>query len=150
YNYGVYAPETTRGLNDALAHLWRVSLRVFKLEIILVFISLIGMATFAIESVRAKLERRGQSGSWDFRAALLIPPMVYLAFCLINFQSGPDLIPLFPFIGLFAGLGLVKLSESRIGRGFFKPLPRLALAVIIVLVLFRAATYKLESGITLQ
>lgn len=150
YNYGVYARQTTRGLSDALAHLWRVSLRVFKLEIIFVSIGVIGMAMFAIESVRARIGRTDRFASRDFRTALLIPPLVYLAFCLVNFQSGPDLIPLFPFIGLFAGFGLVKLGESRLGREFLKPLPSLALIVIFVLVLFRAVIYKLESGMTLQ
>jgi len=150
YNFRVYAPETTRGLSDALAHLWRVSLRVFKLEIILVLISLIGMAMFATESFRAGLKRAERFESWNFKSALLIPPVIYLVFCLINFQSGPDLIPLFPFIGLFAGYGLIKLGEARLGRGLLKPLPSLALIVIAILVLFRAATYKLESGMTLQ
>jgi hypothetical protein len=150
YNYAVYAPETARGFSDSLIHLWRVSLRVFKLDITFVFISAIGMGIFGIQCVRAKLKRAESAESADFRIALLIPPVVYLAFCLINFQSGPDLIPLFPFIGLFAGRAFVKLGDIRFGRGLLKPLPGLALAVIIVLVLFRAATYKLESGLTLQ
>jgi hypothetical protein len=115
-----------------------------------VFISVIGMAMFAIEAVRTRLKRSERSESWDFETALLIPPIVYLAFCLINFQSGPDLIPLFPFIGLFAGLCLARLGELRLDARLLKLLPSLALVVIIILLLFRVATYKRESGMTLQ
>ena len=101
------------------------------------------------------------SGSWEsFKDALVIAPFVYLLFCLINFQAGPDLIPLFPFIGVFAGWFLVKLgtwisgSESAGGEGrrvkLGKSLATAALVVIASVVVFRAVTYRYQYGLTLQ
>jgi hypothetical protein len=81
---------------------------------------------------------------------LLIAPLIYLGFCLVNFQSGPDLIPLFPFIGLFAGWCLVNAGGKRMWLGFARPLPVLALIALTALILFRAVTFKVDSGVTLQ
>jgi len=35
-----------------------------------------------------------------------------VTFCLINFQGTPDLLPLFPFIGIFVGFLLIEIGAS--------------------------------------
>lgn len=160
YNYSVYAPETMRASGDALTHLWKVLLRVFGAGIVLVAISLIGLVMFGIERVRDRLRKETPPRRYMFRDALLIPPLVYLAFCLVNFQSGPDLIPFFPFIGLFAGWFFVETSElisaSRLLTRvtFARSRPRLllrsAVVIVLVLVLYRSVVSAFERGPRLQ
>ena len=151
YNFRVYAPETMRSLRDTIVLLWRVSFRVFKFNLVFVALAFVGFIIFAIERVRAGYRSGFFSRESDlFRDALLISPLIYLGFCLVNFQSGPDLIPLFPFIGLFAGWCLVNAGGKRMWLGFPRPLPVLALIALTALIVSRAVTYRVDSGLTLQ
>jgi hypothetical protein len=140
YNYDVYAPQTRRGYGDSLIHLWRVLLRVFRSGIVLVVMSAIGLVMFGVERMRGRWRKAPpEAGDW-FSEVLLIPPLVYLAFCVVNFQSGPDLIPFFPFIGLFAGWFVVDASRLLdnwlLTRNCsLRLLPRLAPALVVVLIL---------------
>jgi DolP-mannose mannosyltransferase len=152
YNYSIYAAETSRAFGEALIHLWHVLLRVFGAGIVVVAISLIGLMLFGIQRVRERLERKTIRPGESFRDVLLIPPLVYLGFCLINFQSGPDLIPFFPFIGLFAGWFFVEtgktfsgwLSRKNSRRLAPRLVPGLALVVTAGLILYRSMVAALE------
>ncbi|HLF83460.1 MAG TPA: hypothetical protein VI837_04730, partial [Blastocatellia bacterium] len=159
YNYSVFGPEANRGAIASLGHIWKVMNRVLQAHVVTVVLGVIGLLTFGSERVRAKLKGKQSFRSPDLvRDAILIPPVIYLVFCLINFQAGPDLIPLIPFIGIFAakflvdagrlaGSHLQKLKPSMTAWAVF--VPRLAIGLLIGLVLVRAASYKLQ-GLTLQ
>ena len=150
YNLKVYAPETAKGLRETVGLLWRVALRVFRLDLLLVALGVAGLITFGIDRVKARLI--GDTTFKPpclFRDAIVILPLIYLAFCLINFQSGPDLIPLFPFIGLFAGWTIVKLGGARSGQGLAR-LPAAALVVLFSLIILRSLIYNVESDLKLQ
>jgi hypothetical protein len=183
YNYETFGPEAKKGTVDALDKLWRVIHREFRpdtsgysndligrfkfrfepaaglVALAMVPAAVIGLALFCIERVRVKLKRREAVGSNElFRDALLIPPLVYFVFCLINFQSGPDLIPFFPFIGIFAAWFFVRtghfVSAGRLKMSIgslIKPwyLPALALLVIATVLFARAVTYRPDNW-TLQ
>ncbi len=158
FNYSVYGPRNIRGTGDALAHLWRIIVRVFKADVVVVLLSIGGLLGFSAERVRTNIT--GSVSRESFKDALVIAPVVYLLFCMINFQAGPDLIPLFPFIGVFAGWLLVKLgtwisgSRSASGEGrrvkLGKWLATAALVVIASVVVFRAGTYRYQYGLTLK
>ena len=77
----------------------------------------------------------------------MIAPSVYLVFCLINFQAGPDLIPLFPFIAIFAAVFIV-LATKRVRNGEW--LARAALVMILCISLGRAALYRPYFGPSVQ
>ena len=113
----VFALHRERTLAFALDHLLKVFSRVFQWDTALLALSLIGFVMFAAERLRARLKRRESLRSDGlFRDAILVPPVVYLAFCLVNMQGGPDLIPVFPFIGVFGGWFFVQTArfiESR-------------------------------------
>jgi hypothetical protein len=183
YNYSVFGPEAKRGIGGALDKLWKISVRVFRPEaggfpgtrigwfrskfeplaglvtLAMIPAALIGLVVFGFERVRARLTRKEGIRSPDlFLDALLIPPLVYLAFCVINFQAGPDLIPFFPFIGVFAGWCFVKFGRLlasinwlRLGdRPVVKEWYVAALGLSLVLIIFaRAITYRVD-GWTLQ
>ncbi len=151
YNLRVYAPETAKGIGETVGLLWRVSVRVFRWDLVLVALSVAGLVLFAIERVKARLkDGKAFESPCLHEDAIVILPLIYLAFCLINFQSGPDLIPLFPFIGMFGGWFIVKLGEARSARRFARNLPAAALVVLFALIIFRSLIYKVESELTLQ
>ena len=151
YNFSVYAPASVKSLSESLALFWKVLLRVFRFDLVFVALAFLGCITFGIRRLSERLKRGSALPAPDlFRDALLISPLIYLGFCFVNFQSGPDLIPLFPFIGLFAGWCLVHLGAAGLWRGFARPLPAIALVVVAALILFRAVTYKVDSSLTLQ
>lgn len=155
YNFEVYAPGGMRNLSETLAHIWTVVIRVFYVDIIWIAVGLAGLLMFAAQRLTHKLTLREALKSKDlYRDALVIAPIVYLGFCVINLQSGPDLIPLFPFIGIYAGWFIAELprllknvrainrrpSVSRL----VEALPTFALLLFFAVAVFRAATYKLE------
>jgi hypothetical protein len=183
YNYGVFGPEATKGTGAAVVKLWRIIVRVFRPDtsafgstllgmfksrfeplaglttLAMVPAALVGLLVFVFERARIKLKSKGSMGSPDlFRDALFIPPMVYLAFCLINFQAGPDLIPFFPFIGIFAGWFLVRAGQTIASMNWIKQrrwpgsdawVPGFAIVLVVVVIVMRTATYRVDTW-TLQ
>jgi hypothetical protein len=160
YNYTVFGPDAERGTGVAFDHLWIVIRRTFERDTILVLLALIGLLMFCIERVRAKIKHGLARESPDlFRDAVLLPPLVYFVFSLINFQGGPDTIPFFPFIGIFAGWAVVQFGRLiAASKAVQRAMPKLrvdllpvaiAAAAIFVFVLVRAVTYRADDR-TLQ
>ena len=184
YNYGVFGPEAKKGAGDAFQKLWAIVIRVFGPHTVgladsmigrfkarfepvaglatlaMVLSSLIGLLLSGFDRVRAKLSKGRLFQAPDlFVDALFIPPVVYLGFCLINFQAGPDLIPFVPFIGIFAGLFVVRADGLLNSLRWINQIPlklarqalasSLVLAVILGVILARTVTYR-SAGWTLQ
>ncbi len=158
YNYSVFGPAAKRSLGEATDHFWKIMHRVFQPDIVLLFGSALGLLIFLVEKLRAK--KRGAFRAPDlFRDAIVIPPLIYLGFCFINIQGGPDLIPLVPFVGIFAAWLFVQdgraAAQSRFAKNSASLLrlevivPGFAMVVILLLGLYRSAAYKLE-GWTLK
>jgi len=158
FNYSVYGPRQTKGLSQAIATLWKITRQVFRADIVFVALSAAGLVMFVAQLASAKLKRKELLRSLNLTlVAIVIPPLVYLAFCLINFQGGPDLIPLFPFIGIFAGWFFVE--AGRLTAGFAKAgssfdlarvIPGLAIGVIFLILATRSITYQGEPGPALE
>lgn len=159
HNVTVYAPQTRRATADAATHLLAIFLRVFTYDFVLVVLFFAGLLGFAAQRVRLKLRRGDETREADdCKDALLIPPVAYLIFCLINFQAGPDLIPLFPFIGIFAGWCLTQISSSIAERrsenitDIGKWLPKFAIVVMLLVTIIRgsASLREKDSPLTNQ
>lgn len=159
YNFEVYARVGLRDAGDTLAHISVVLDRVFKVDVIWLALGAIGLLMFGAGQVRVRLKKNGLVSPELFRDAILIAPVVYVAFCLINLQSGPDLIPLFPFVGMFAGWLITEFAR-RLGslavvtrkptfRRTVDLLPALALLLVCTVAVVRAARSKLD-GPTLE
>jgi len=160
YNYSVFGPAASKSLGEATDHLWKIMHRKFQSDIFLLCGSGLGLLIFLAERLRTKVRDRGTLRAPDlFRDAIAIPPLIYLGFCFINIQAGPDLIPLVPFVGIFAGWLFVQAgrvaAQSRFAKdraawpGFEVTVPGVAMVVILLLGLYRSAAYKLE-GWTLR
>jgi hypothetical protein len=160
FNASVYAPGQVKSLSSALAFIWKITRQLFRWEVVFVLLSLVGLIWFGVERWRA---RRGDGGGLTggdlFRDALVMPPLIYFAFCLVNFQGGPDLLPLFPFIGIFAAWPMVEsvrliASTRRLDRaasaGIIKAVPMLAIALLVAVLLVQGLTYRGEVEMTLQ
>ncbi|MFY9555190.1 MAG: DolP-mannose mannosyltransferase [Blastocatellia bacterium] len=154
YNFEVYAPEGIRNVSETLAHIWTVLIRVFNIDIIWSAIGLAGLLIFTAQRLKFALTpSKALKSATLYRDALVIAPITYLGFCAVNLQSGPDLIPLFPFIGIYAGWFIAELPRllkkvAAINRQPFvslvEALPSVALLLVLAVAVFRASTYKLE------
>lgn len=155
YNYSVFGPEANRGAGGGFAHLQKVANRIFGPDNEFVLISAVGWLVFVVRSVWSKLKyRRLVDPTRPFRDAIIWPPAVYFLFCLVNFQAGPDLIPFFPFIGIFAAYLFVGLGRFAMTTRFFSQMrsrmviswiPQLAAATLFVLALGRGGLYRLDT-----
>ena len=157
YNFEVYAPEGIRAPGEILTHAWKVIDRVFNKDIVWFVLGLVGLMTSFAGQVRARVKLRQSLESPDlFRDAIIIAPVVYAAFCLINLQSGPDLLPLFPLFGIFAGWLITEASRWMRSIGavtkrrallhLLEVLPACALALVCVVTVVRAVTYRPEES----
>src|SRR6266404_1598933 len=160
YNVRVYMPEGNLGAGVAAARLWHLMNEVMGTSILWVKLSAFGFLVFAIKQVWSKL--RSLDGFMTqalFKDALVIAPVVYLIFHVISYPGEDDLIPLFPFIGLFAAYLFLAVARLVGSVGFLRrkvPAIRFAgcllvipICLAIVPVVRRGATYRLEEGRTL-
>src|SRR5262249_53688214 len=72
------------------------------------------------------------------RHAVIIAPLVYFGFCVIDIQGAADLIPLIPFIAAFSALVLVYITGrlcTRLAPGR-REIGRVAVAFVTLWVLF--------------
>jgi len=159
YNYSVFGPEAGPALGTAINRIWVISRRVFEKEILVVLVGALGLALFLFERARERVRGRAALESPDlFRDAIVFPPLIYFAFMLINFQGPPDLIPLVPFVGIFAGWLVVRFGRLA---GSIAPLRKLSqpfasevlgvgvLVVAVAVVFVRAGKFELR-GLKLQ
>lgn len=150
FDLKVYAPQTATSLSETLATLLKVSIRVFRFDLLFVALAVAGLIVFSLRRAKERLKHAAVAGDPIlYLDGLVLAPLVYLIFCLINFQSGPDLIPLFPFIGLFAAYLILKLSSLWPERRFAQLVPRLALIALLAVALLRA-TNSISPGETLR
>jgi hypothetical protein len=157
YDYKVFMPAGLRPGRQAWQELVSVlHERVFDQDFVFVPIAFAGMLLYGCERLMEKLRGQGLQSADLYRDALFICPVIYLAFCILNFQSSPDTIPFFPFIGLFGAWLFVRGSgalaahaELWKGKTFARVSPgSLIPAIVIVLVLFimlhNALTYRVD------
>ena len=160
YNYLVYMPEGSETAGVALARLWYLIAQVTGGDTIWVKLAIAGFLVYFVERILVRFKSRTLTGAPDlFKDVLIIVPLLYLAFKVINYPGTDDLIPLFPFIGLFAGYIFVVASRSisalammirnepavRLSRW----VPVLPAVVLVILAIMHGMNYRVPST-TLQ
>jgi hypothetical protein len=139
YTFSVYAPEGFRGISGNALHIWNVTSRVLGPGVAFLGLTAIGFGMFVWETVRDRRKAgQGFAGFGDlFKDALLIAPLVYFLFCLIDFKSANYLIPATPFIGIFGGVATLelvrRLAAVRFARRLISDRSGEWLAVTVVL-----------------
>jgi NADH:ubiquinone oxidoreductase subunit 6 (subunit J) len=160
YDYSVFMPEGKKPIRAALSHLVEIVNQVFGSHFVFLYLATLGLLMFIVLRVRARLGGdRALQDRGLFRDAIVIPPVIYLIFCVINFQGGPDLIPFFAFIGIFAAYFFLVAGRSLAGVRFrgsgSRPLvssqvvPAAAALLVLATVVVVAASYRPE-GRTFQ
>lgn len=132
FNYNFYAPGQLKSSSTFFAFLMKTLNKPYGRERIYFALAVAGAAIFLLREARAIREGRHEDGKApSLRHGIIIAPLVYFAFCMINFQGVGDLFPLLPFVSIFASaaiisaLGLVPILIAKYGRGmsagFAKP-----------------------------
>jgi len=150
YTYSVFGPEGQKGIDQAIKQIWIITRQEAGSDLILWGFSAVGFAMFTWERIREKFKDR-HSSSELYRDAILTPPVIYLIFCTINFQGGPDLIPFLPFLGLFAGWFFVEFGKFAASKSIHSRVssldwsvvvPITAICVMLILLLLRTTRYE--------
>jgi hypothetical protein len=116
FNATVYAPGELRTLDNFLEHIPSLLKRVYKDILWHFYFAVAGLfMAIALMNKGAKNLGRQRWRESAPRHAVIIAPIVYLIFCRINIQAGADIIPLLPFVAVFAALALVYALEWIIG-----------------------------------
>ena len=160
YNYAVYMPEGHVPPGVALAQVWRLARHATGANIIWVKLSIAGWITYAAERLWRRLsERTIVAGPDLFKDAILIPPLIQLAFCVVNWQGEDGLIPFFPFVGIFAGYLVITIARvvvipfmkrSALAVRIIEWAPIIPAVLVGLSVINHARGYRLEPGRTLQ
>lgn len=160
YNVRVYMPEGNLGAGVAVSRLWHLIEKAMGTSIIWIKLSALGFLMLAIKQVWSKFAAANAfSARVLFKDALLISPVVYLVFHVISYPGEDDLIPLFPFLGLFVAFLFLEIARFLVSvKGFRTKVPVIKFAewllvipitLLVVTVFSRAARYELEEGRTL-
>jgi hypothetical protein len=121
FNFSVYAPGEMRPISGFFNRISKMLAGTYHNSRFYFYLAIPGAIFFLWSEVR-QASRNGFSNLKESapRQAILIAALVYLLFCTINIQGGADLIPLLPFVAMFAALAVVSilnLIASRIARG---------------------------------
>jgi hypothetical protein len=112
FNATVYAPHEMRNWENFLEHFARLIRRIYGDLRWYFYLAGAGCILALARTIKGG---RGEGRQYWLNTApqqaMMIAPLVYLIFCRINIQAGADLIPLMPFVAIFAALLLVNLVE---------------------------------------
>lgn len=157
YNLNVYGPIGARPASSSLALMGAVLRSSYRQDRVFFYLAAVGI----IAALFAELRHARRDGARVLlagapRHAIIIAPLVYFIFCLVNMQGSADLIPFLPFVGVFAALALVMTTDQVIAfLGKARPnLNRMAVqravyAGLLVLVFYRgvADVFTLKQGL---
>ncbi|MFY9609538.1 MAG: DolP-mannose mannosyltransferase [Blastocatellia bacterium] len=144
YNLTLYGPGGVRSISRALGRFGELVQRPYRQDRLYFYLAAAGI----IVALFAELKRARRRGISYLREAapghaIIIAPSVYFFFCLISLQGGPDLIPLLPFVGVFAAIALVLAIDQTtqlLRRALPKPgagaLEHASFAAVLVAVVF--------------
>ncbi|HXF40322.1 MAG TPA: DolP-mannose mannosyltransferase [Blastocatellia bacterium] len=112
YNLMVDAPRGLRTIPQLVDRFYRLMKGAFRPEWPYFLVSIVGLVIVGWRASRIT-KRDGFKLLVDNapRHAVIIAPLIYFAFCLINIQGGVDMIPLLPFVAMFAAVGIVCLID---------------------------------------
>ena len=108
FNATVYGPGQARSLMGFFHRLAKMMAGTYHNERFFFYLSAPGLAL----AVWRALNRARQGGLRVFcedapRHSIIVAPVIYFLFCMIDIQGGADLIPSLPFVAAFAGSALI-------------------------------------------
>jgi hypothetical protein len=108
YNLTVDAPRGLRTVPELVDRFVRLMKGAFRSEWPYFLVSIAGLAIAGWRESRV-MKRGGFKSLVENapRHAVIVAPLIYFAFCTINIQGGVDMIPLLPFVAMFAAFAIV-------------------------------------------
>jgi hypothetical protein len=109
FNATIYGPEQTRTIGTFFRHFGKVMGHYYAGSQVYFYLSIVG-AILAIASDLALAFRSGRTAFFasSTRHAVILSGIIYFGFCMVNLQSGPDLIPLLPFVAVASAIALTR------------------------------------------
>lgn len=142
FPFTVFAPETSMPLGKSLSNLGAVLRNDLQPVSMVAPLALIGLIAYVALRVKTRIKDKQKASPDDlFKDAVAFPAAIYLVFCMINFQSSPDLVPFYPFIGLFSAWLIVE--AARLMR---RSRPKMARTIPIAAIILSATLIVFEHG----
>jgi hypothetical protein len=150
YTTMVYAPRESRPLGDFFSHLNDMINKPYRHASWLFYLAIAGLVLALWQHARRTPERKPWYDDAP-RHAVIIAGLVYFAFCMIDIQGPVDLIPLLPFVAIFAAvamdyaIGKLVYLSARVGLKTNPALvTQLVTALLIAIMLFQSALTALQ------
>src|SRR5262245_58173697 len=121
YNLTVDAPRGLRTIPELVDRFARLLKGPLRSELPYVCLGVLGLAIACARELKSAV--KAGTRNWLEAArdhAIIVAPLIYFAFCLINIQGAVDLIPLLPFIASVAAVAIVDLlnrAANVLARG---------------------------------
>jgi hypothetical protein len=109
YNLTVDAPRGLRTVPEILDRFTRLLKGPLRPEAVYFLLSALGFAIICRREVKAAMKEGLIENAR--RHALIVAPVVYFGFCMVNLQGAADVIPLLPFVAIFGALGIVCVLD---------------------------------------
>jgi hypothetical protein len=141
FNYTIHGPRGIEAGETLSGRIWPLIQSEFVGEQLYFWLAVLGLLITPLLNLK-HAKRNGWRALRDTapRHAIVIAPITYLAFCAVSLQGGRDLIPLLPFVAMFAAAAVIFLLDwavqglARLGPGELIRLPPLFFAVTCILV----------------
>jgi hypothetical protein len=113
FNATVYAPNESRSLENFFRHLTKLVNGFYSKSREYFYVALAGVCLAIWQESQRAIKHGGRCLLERASThAVIIAPSVYFGFCMIDIQGGPDLIPLIPFVAIFAAVAIVFVVEQ--------------------------------------
>jgi hypothetical protein len=158
FNLHVYGPGEVKPLSLFIKFLRDMISNQFRQERLYCAIAVVGVL-FAccqelIDAWRGRFEHIKNNAP---QHALIIAPLVYFIFCMVDVQGAADLIPFLPFIAIFSAFAMVSaidrflelvtwLAKTRQHRTIQAAIYAVVLLLVIGLTVVDAFSYKRKGG----
>ncbi|MFY9609541.1 MAG: DolP-mannose mannosyltransferase [Blastocatellia bacterium] len=113
FNFSVYAPRGLRTLSGFVRTLDRDISQAYTDQRLWFVLAAIGfLLSLLLEAIRFRERRTRLSPDSISRDTILLSALIYLLFCMINIQGPDDLIPLLPYVAIFAAVAIIQSLDS--------------------------------------
>ena len=112
YNLTVYAPRESRPAADFFEYITHMVTEQYKTDRFYFYAAAVGLVMIVAQQIylAAKTGKNYLLNQARFHA-VLIAPLVYFVFCMINVQGDADFLPFLPFVSIFAAVALVTALD---------------------------------------
>jgi hypothetical protein len=113
FNATIYGPRGVRTLASFFHRIQKMLAGTYYGGRFYFYLSLPGfMIALWLEGLEVKRGGARRLLNHAPRHAIIIAPVVYFLFCMVDIQGGADLIPLLPFVATFAALAIMYLCKG--------------------------------------